>query len=117
MENPVEDLNVQKDITALRSEQSELANVLWLSLAGLLILTASIGVYLLRQDILLNKQSAAQKPVAEESMQRNEQLVAVAAEFQKFAASHPDYATNILARFGLKPISPAAAPASPAPAR
>ena len=43
--------------------------------------------------------------------------MAVAAEFQKFAATHPDYATNILARFGLKPISATATPAPSAPAR
>lgn len=112
METSPIDQSARQDIHALRSEQSELANVLWLTLAGLLLLTASCGVYLLRQGILLNKQSNAQKALADESLQRNEQLLAVAVEFQKYAASHPDYATNVLARFGLKPIA-----ASPAPAR
>jgi hypothetical protein len=110
MENSSHDLNGGQELNALRREQSELANVLWLALAGLLVLTASVGVFLLRQDMLLSKQSAAQKPVANEAVQRNDQLLAVAAEFQKYGAGHPDYATNVLARFGLKPITGTNAP-------
>ena len=106
MEQPQDESNARQEVYQLRNDQSELANVLWLALAGLLVLTASCGVYLLRQDMLLSKQSAAQKPMVIEAVKRNEELMAVAAEFQKYGAGHPDYATNVLNRFGLKPLSP-----------
>lgn len=101
-----EDQDSRQELKALRSEQSELANVLWLALAGMLMLTACMSVYLLRQNYMLHRQSLLQQAVAEESIQRNEQLMAVAAEFQKYGAAHPDYASNVLSRFGLKPITP-----------
>jgi hypothetical protein len=104
-----EDSSARQELKALRSEQSELANVLWLALAGMLLLTACMGVYLLRQNYLLHRQSLLQQAAAEESIQRNEQLMAIAGEFQKYGASHPDYASNVLSRFGLKPISGTAA--------
>ena len=104
MDQPQDESNIRQDLHVIRNDQSELARVLWRALAGLLVLTASFGVYLLRQDMLLNKQAAMQKPMVGEAVKRNEELLAVAAEFQKYGAGHADYATNVLNRFGLKPL-------------
>ena len=106
MEQPQDESNIQQELHLIRNDQGELANVLWRALAGLLVLTASCGVYLLRQDMLLSKQAAVQRPMVGEAIKRNEELLAVAAEFQKYGAGHADYATNVLNRFGLKPLAP-----------
>ena len=43
--------------------------------------------------------------------QKNRGVIAIVNEFQRFGWTHPDYATNVLARFNLVPLAPTNAPA------
>ncbi len=96
----------------LRSEVGELTAVLRLGLAGLLVVTGSLGLYIFRQDTLLARQVAAQTPVLMDADQKNRGVLAIVNELQRFGWSHPDYATNVLARFNLVPLAPSNAPAA-----
>ena len=44
--------------------------------------------------------------------QKNRGVIAIVNELQRFGWTHPDYATNVLARFNLVPLAPTNAPAS-----
>lgn len=99
---------------ALRAEVNELTAVLRLGLAGLFVVTGSLGLYLYRQNTLLARQAAAQARIVAEAEQKNHGIIAVVTEFQRFGWDHPDYATNVLTRFSLVPLPPTNAPAAPA---
>ncbi len=101
-----------EEFESLRSEVGELTAVLRLGLAGLFVVTGSLGLYLFRQDTLLARQVAAQVPVLVDADQKNRGVIAIVNEFQRFGWAHPDYATNVLARFNLVPLAPTNAPAS-----
>ena len=93
------------EIQALRAEVDQLVSVVRLSLCGLLVITLSLGVFIYRGDKVLYRQLEAQKPYIVEAQKRNPEVLAIVTELQKFAATHPAYATNVLARFNLQPLA------------
>lgn len=101
------------EISALRDELDQLTSVVRLVLGGLLVVTVSLGLFIYRQDVLLQRQFKAQVAVVMEADKKNHEILALVAEFQKFGATHPDYATNVLARFNLPPLGAGVTPAAP----
>ena len=103
------------EVAELRTELNQLASVVRLILGGLLVLTLSLGLYIYRQDVLLHRQFKSQVAVIMEAEKKNQEILAIVAEFQKFGATHPDYASNVLSKFNLPALSaaPVKAPAAP----
>lgn len=93
------------EVEELRTELNQLASVVRLSLGGLLVLTLSLGLYIYRQDVLLHRQLQAQIPLVVEADKKNQEILAMAAEFQRFGAAHPDYVSNVLSKFNLPPLA------------
>ena len=83
------------EVARLRRDQT--------SLLGLLVLvTASLVILLLRMTLLQHGTVQSQKPLVErvESQDLPRQR-AVIDEFEKFGASHPDFAETVLRKYGL----------------
>ena len=100
------------EVQALRGEVDNLTTVLRLGLAGLFVVTGSLGLYLYRQNTLLNRQATVQARIVAEAEQKNRGIIAIVNEFQRFGWDHPDYATNVLSRFSLAALPPTNAPAA-----
>ena len=102
------------EVERLRIRVSELHGMVRLILLGLIITTTGLCLFMYRQAKLLRYQILAQR----ETVARAEAAVAPALQiiprFQRIGGIHPDYASNILAQFGLQSLPPSnAAPAQP----
>jgi hypothetical protein len=116
MDEPLPTSPDANEVEELRAELNQLVSVVRLSLSGLLVLTLSLALFVYRQNDLLYHQLQAQAPLAADASKKNQEILALVAEFQKFGAAHPDYANNVLSKFNLpvlsaKPGSPASVPA------
>lgn len=109
---------IAADVDHLRSQVRELHGVVRLMLLGLIITTTGLCLFMYRQAKLLRYQILAQR----ETVARAEAAVAPALQmiprFQRVGGLHPDYASNILAQFGLQSLPPTnAAPTATAKGR
>ena len=116
MDYPSQPISDPSEISALRDEVDQLTSVVRLILGGLLVVTVSLGLFIYRQDVLLQRQFKAQVAVLMEADKKNQEILVLVAEFQKFGATHPDYASNVLMRFNLPPLPAGAVPVKAPPA-
>ncbi|HTH49108.1 MAG TPA: hypothetical protein VMB21_16450 [Candidatus Limnocylindria bacterium] len=105
MDDLLEPSSDDAELRTLRAEFDQLLSVVRLSLWGLLVVTLSMGVLIFRNDTQIYRQMQAQAPVVAEAEKKNAEIIAIVAEFQKFGATHPGYASNVLGRFNLPPLS------------
>lgn len=111
MDHLLEPSSDNSEVQTLRAEVDQLVSVIRLSLWGLLVVTLSLGVFIYRNDVILHRQLQLQVPAIMEAEKKNQEILAIVAEFQKFGATHPGYASNVLTRFNLPPLAPAGVPA------
>ena len=97
------------EVEDLRTDLAQLVSVLWLGLAGLLLVTVSLGVVLYRLDRQVYFQLNQQKPAVVEAQKKLPEIFAIVSELQKFGQTHPGYASNVLVRFNLAQPPPPAA--------
>ena len=112
MDDLLETSSDDSEVRALRAEFDQVVSAVRVGLSGLLVVTLSIGVVIYRNDNQLSRQLQVQARMLAEAEKRNQEILMVVAEFQKFAATHPGYATNVLARFNLPALPPTGAPAA-----
>ena len=108
----------EPELERLRVQVRELHGMIRLILLGLIITTTGLCLFMYRQTKLLRYQILAQR----EAVNRAEALISPALEliprFQRVGGRHPDYASNVLAHFGLPALPPTpAAPGAPSPAK
>lgn len=107
--------DIPAELVRLDRKVAELRGVVRLMLLGLIITTGGLFLFMYRQTKLLRYQIIAQSEMvarAEASVAPELQLVP---RFQQVGWAHPDYASNVLAQFGLPALPPtnAAAPGQP----
>lgn len=107
--------DVPSELERLDRKVSELRGIVRLMLLSLIITTGGLFLFMFRQTKLLRYQIMAQGEVvarAEASVAPELQLIP---RFQQVGWAHPDYASNVLAHFGLQPLPPTNAVPSPQP--
>ncbi|MFO1460555.1 MAG: hypothetical protein U1G08_14235 [Verrucomicrobiota bacterium] len=102
--------DIPAELVRLDRKVAELRGVVRLLLLGLIITTGGLFLFMYRQTKLLRYQIIAQSEMvaqAEASVAPELQLVP---RFQQVGGLHPDYASNVLAHFGLPALPPTNAP-------
>ena len=97
--------------------------ILQIALCGAFVGLAGLGILLLRQDILLHRLVANQRPVAAAATAETLKIRGLVLQLQALGKRYPDYQAGVLSRFQLAPgaasnyPAAAAAAAAPAPAK
>jgi hypothetical protein len=112
---------VQSDVNDLRAQYDQLRHLIASVLILVLVISGTLGIYLLRQWQSSRKDLAAIRPQAVQMIAEYQQKSGpLMSDFVKkiadYGRSHPDF-TPVLARYGIKPVSPTnmppTAPSSP----
>src|SRR5262245_16132807 len=114
--HPIEETRLttpHSDIAAVRREIELLNRVIRLLLAGLIIATSGLCLFMYRQTQLLRFQILAQQAALIRANQQDGSVLEALPHFQRLGWRFPDYASNVLARFNLPALPPTNTPAPP----
>lgn len=90
----------------LRQQVAELQGIVRLILLGLIITTSGLCLYMYRQTKLLRYQILAQRDMVTQAETAVAPALQMIPRFQQVGGLHPDYASNVLAHFGLSALFP-----------
>lgn len=103
------------EVARLRSELSTLQGTVRILLVATVVGTAALCLFMYRQSQLLRFQIVAQETALKEAQQQWIPMAELLPMFQRIGGRHPDYATHVLDRFRLEPITATNAPRSGKP--
>jgi len=111
MNDPAEPISPQAgspgEIERLRVQVTELRSTVRLVLLGLIITTGGLCLFMFRQSKLLRHQVIAQQEnTVNPAVAAEAQVLQMLPRFQQVGWRFPDYASNVLAQFDLRPIAP-----------
>lgn len=89
------------ELERLRTQVLELQGMVRLILLGLIITTTGLCLFMYRQTKLLRYQILAQRATVASAEAAVAPALEVIPRFQRVGSLHPDYASNVLAHFGL----------------
>lgn len=93
------------EVVRLRAELNALQGTVRMLLVATVVGTAALCLFMYRQSQLLRFQIVAQEAALKEAQQQWIPMAELLPAFQRIGGRHPDYATHVLERFRLEPIT------------
>lgn len=116
MDETVVNSQPDAELADLREQVRSLRGLVKLVLVSAFIVTAALCLFLYRQTSLMKRQVDAQQAALKDSQAKEREIVLRGLDaFRQYGARDPNYASNILAKFGLSPLVPTNSPAPAAP--
>ncbi|MBX3733484.1 MAG: hypothetical protein KF791_12915 [Verrucomicrobiae bacterium] len=97
---------IPAELDSLRLQVAELRGTVRLVLLGLILTTGGLCLFLYRQTKLLRHQVLVQQAAVVRTEAAIAPALGLIPKFQQVAWKHPDYASNVLANFGLRALAP-----------
>jgi hypothetical protein len=97
---PLSDMSGEATLPELRQQLESFRTLFVVTLVGLLIISAFLNLYLLRQWITVRKEAASIKQTLAAHQQHTQVFQGIVGELQNYARTHPDY-LPILQKHGM----------------
>ena len=106
LETPQSPPEIPAELDSLRLQVAELRGTVRLVLLGLILTTGGLCLFLYRQTKLLRHQVLMQQAAVVRAEAAIAPALGLIPKFQQVGWKHPDYASNVLANFGLQALAP-----------